>query len=56
VPAGDCAALVHAWSELLDADADRRQAMGYSARERVLQRHSAAAGARKLMQLFGAPS
>ncbi|MET0544034.1 MAG: glycosyltransferase family 4 protein [Variovorax sp.] len=56
VPAGDCAALVHAWSELLEADADRRQAMGCSARERVLRRHSAATGARKLMQLFGSPS
>jgi colanic acid/amylovoran biosynthesis glycosyltransferase len=53
VPAGDCAALVHAWTELLAADAHQRAAMGRSARQRVLQRHSAAAGARKLLHLFG---
>jgi glycosyltransferase involved in cell wall biosynthesis len=53
VPAGDCRALVEAWSALLDADPARLAAMGQSARERVLQRHSAAAAARKLIQLFG---
>jgi len=36
----------------LTADADRLSAMGRGARERVAQRHSAAGGARKLMQLF----
>jgi glycosyltransferase involved in cell wall biosynthesis len=53
VPAGDCGALVQAWTELLRADAPRLEAMGSSARERVTRRHSAAGGARKLMQLFG---
>lgn len=53
VPAGDCGALVTAWTELMHADAARLAAMGSSARERVTRRHSAAGGARKLMQLFG---
>jgi glycosyltransferase involved in cell wall biosynthesis len=53
VPAGDCDALVRAWCELNAADGERLQAMGHSARERVLRRHSAEGGARKLMQLFG---
>lgn len=53
VPAGDCGALVQAWTELLRTDAARLEAMGSSARERVARRHSAAGGARKLMQLFG---
>jgi glycosyltransferase involved in cell wall biosynthesis len=53
VPAGDCAALVQAWSELLDADTARLDSMGRGARERVLQRHSGAAAADKLMRLFG---
>jgi glycosyltransferase involved in cell wall biosynthesis len=52
VPAGDCAALVRACTELLEADAGRLSAMGRGARERVVQRHSAAGGARKLLQLF----
>jgi glycosyltransferase involved in cell wall biosynthesis len=52
VPAGDCAALVRACTELLEADVERLSAMGRAARERVLQRHSAAGGARKLLQLF----
>jgi colanic acid/amylovoran biosynthesis glycosyltransferase len=52
VPAGDCGALVHAWTELLATDAATLAAMGSSARERVARRHSAAGGARKLMQLF----
>ena len=56
VPAGDCGALVRAWTELLDADPGRLDEMGRSARERVLQRHSVAAAARKLVQLFGSPS
>lgn len=53
VPAGDCAALVRACTELLEADPQRLQEMGLSARERVLERHSAQAGARKLAQLIG---
>lgn len=53
VPAGDCGALVHAWTELMRADAAKLEAMGRSARERVTHRHSVAAGARKLMQFFG---
>jgi glycosyltransferase involved in cell wall biosynthesis len=53
VPAGDCGALVNAWTELMRADADRLEAMGTGARERVARRHSAAGGARKLMQFFG---
>jgi colanic acid/amylovoran biosynthesis glycosyltransferase len=53
VPAGDCRALVEAWTALLDSDPARLMAMGHSARERVVQRHSAAAAARKLVQLFG---
>ena len=53
VPAGDCQALVQAWRELLEADVVRLDAMGQSARERVARRHSAAAAAQKLMQLFG---
>jgi colanic acid/amylovoran biosynthesis glycosyltransferase len=53
VPAGDCAALARACTELLEADSPRLEAMGRSARERVLQRHSAQAGARKLAHLFG---
>jgi glycosyltransferase involved in cell wall biosynthesis len=52
VPAGDCRALVRAWEELLDTDAARLDAMGAQARQRVLQRHSALAAARKLKQLF----
>jgi glycosyltransferase involved in cell wall biosynthesis len=52
VPAGDCQALVEAWTALLDAAPARLLAMGESARQRVLQRHSAAAAARKLIQLF----
>lgn len=53
VPAGDCSALARACTELLQADPRRLQAMGLSARERVLQRHSAQAGARKLAQQIG---
>jgi glycosyltransferase involved in cell wall biosynthesis len=53
VPAGDCDALVNAWTELLRADPARLEDMGRSARERVTRRHSAVGGARKLMQLFG---
>jgi colanic acid/amylovoran biosynthesis glycosyltransferase len=53
VPAGDCAALARACIELLEADPRRLEEMGLSARERVLQRHSAEAGARKLAQLIG---
>jgi colanic acid/amylovoran biosynthesis glycosyltransferase len=53
VPAGDCHALVQAWKELLEADAARLDALGRSARERVARRHSASAGARKLIGLFG---
>lgn len=53
VPAGDCGALVRAWLELLEADASRLDAMGRSARERVVRRHSASVGARKLAELFG---
>jgi glycosyltransferase involved in cell wall biosynthesis len=53
VPAGDCGALVHAWTELMRADPGRLEAMGSSARERVTHRHSAVGGARKLMQFFG---
>jgi colanic acid/amylovoran biosynthesis glycosyltransferase len=53
VPAGDRDALVQAWCELNGADDAALQAMGASARERVLRRHSAEGGARKLMQLFG---
>lgn len=56
VPAGDCQALVEAWTALLESDPVRLLAMGESARERVLQRHSAPAAARKLMQLFGSPA
>lgn len=54
VPAGDCAALASACTELLQADAERLESMGRGARERVLQRHSAEVGARKLARLFGA--
>lgn len=54
VPAGDCRALVRAWSELLETDASRLDGMGAKARERVTERHSAVAGARKLLQLFEA--
>lgn len=53
VPAGDCGALVQAWTELLQADVPRLDAMGRAARERVMQRHSAATGARRLAHLFG---
>jgi len=53
VPAGDCAALVQAWCELNAADDAQLAAMSGSARERVLQRHPAAGGARKLLALFG---
>ncbi|MCD6078524.1 MAG: colanic acid biosynthesis glycosyltransferase WcaL [Ramlibacter sp.] len=53
VPAGDCAALVQAWTDLMRAEPSRLEAMGSSARERVTRRHSAAGGARKLMQFFG---
>jgi glycosyltransferase involved in cell wall biosynthesis len=53
VPAGDCQALVEAWTALLDAEPGRLMAMGQSARERVTQRHCAATAARKLVQLFG---
>jgi colanic acid/amylovoran biosynthesis glycosyltransferase len=56
VPAGDCAALARACTELLEADPRRLEEMGLSARERVLQRHSAQAGARKLAQLIGVMS
>jgi glycosyltransferase involved in cell wall biosynthesis len=56
VPAGDCLALVEAWTALLQSDPARLVAMGESARQRVLQRHSAPAAARKLMQLFGSPA
>ena len=53
VAAGDCQALVDAWTELLAAEPARLQAMGESARRRVAQRHSPSEAARKLMQLFG---
>jgi colanic acid/amylovoran biosynthesis glycosyltransferase len=53
VPAGDSDALVQAWCELNAAEDARLEAMGRSARERVLRRHSAEGGARKLMELFG---
>ncbi|MBK6005159.1 glycosyltransferase [Ramlibacter ginsenosidimutans] len=53
VPAGDCSALARACTELLLADPRRLEKMGLSARERVLQRHSADGGARKLAQHFG---
>ncbi|HSV77816.1 MAG TPA: glycosyltransferase family 4 protein [Ramlibacter sp.] len=56
VPAGDCWALVDAWTRLLDCAPARLLAMGESARQRVLQRHSAAAAARKLAHLFGSPA
>jgi len=56
VPAGDCRALVEAWTALLEADPASLLAMGASARQRVLQRHSAAAAARKLIQLFRSPA
>lgn len=52
VPAGDCALLVQAWTELLAADAAQLEALGRSGRERVAQRHSAERGARKLLHLF----
>jgi len=52
VPAGNVAALVQAWRELNEADDARLEAMAGSARERVLQRHSAAEGARLLLRLF----
>lgn len=55
VPAGDCAALVRAWTELLDAEPAQLAAMGERARERVALRHSAAGGAGKLLQLFAGP-
>ena len=53
VSAGDCQALVEAWTELLQAEPARLQAMGESARQRVARRHSPSEAARKLMQLFG---
>jgi colanic acid/amylovoran biosynthesis glycosyltransferase len=53
VAAGDCQALVDAWTELLGAEPSRLQAMGESARRRVAQRHSPSEAARKLMRLFG---
>jgi glycosyltransferase involved in cell wall biosynthesis len=53
VSAGDCQALVDAWTELLAAEPARLQAMGESARQRVAMRHSPSEAARKLMQLFG---
>jgi len=56
LPAGDCWALVEAWTALLECDRARLLAMGESARQRVLQRHSAATAAHKLIQLFGSPA
>jgi glycosyltransferase involved in cell wall biosynthesis len=56
VPAGDCWALVDAWTRMLECAPARLLAMGESARQRVLQRHSAAAAARKLVHLFGSPA
>jgi colanic acid/amylovoran biosynthesis glycosyltransferase len=53
VAAGDCHALVDAWTELLEADADQLNAMGESAQRRVAQRHSGSEAARKLVQMFG---
>jgi colanic acid/amylovoran biosynthesis glycosyltransferase len=56
VPAGDCRALVRACTEALEADAARLDFMGRKGRERVLLRHSASGGARRLMELFGSVS
>jgi colanic acid/amylovoran biosynthesis glycosyltransferase len=56
VAAGDCDALVCACIEALEADVACLDLMGRSGRQRVMRRHSAAAGARKLMELFGSVS
>jgi colanic acid/amylovoran biosynthesis glycosyltransferase len=53
VSAGDCRALVDAWTQLLEADAVQLEAMGESGQRRVAQRHSGSEAARKLIQLFG---
>lgn len=52
VSAGDCRALVKAWTELLETDAARLREMGEKARQRVMARHSTAQSARLLMRLF----
>jgi colanic acid/amylovoran biosynthesis glycosyltransferase len=52
VSAGDCEALVDAWTDLLQADSGRLLAMGASARRRVVERHSPSEAARKLIRLF----
>jgi len=56
VPAGDCQALVKAWTELLEADPSCLREMGLRARQRVMERHSTTESARRLMQLFGSPA
>lgn len=52
IPAGDCGALVRAWTELLQAPPARLREMGRKARERVERRHSTAEAARRLLQNF----